>query len=325
MAETKKIIILGACGNIGKQMVDYFLDRLDDGYELIGTDVIHDEYVESRIPVIQLDINDEDGFAQLPQENVYAVIDLVGPMPGRMIGYHPETYVDTNVAGSFHVFQYAVRCHADRILYAKSFSDIIKRSEKELVLKDDMTPEFNYDNQHSVYTVTQLAAAELLKCMHAYYHIKAFIFRLPNIYFWSRNDSISMKGKPTKIMFRELIDQATAGAPIEVWGDPGRLKDMTYVKDVCQLFYRACFTDREYGFYNAGTGIGTSLLDQIKGIVEVFCEDKVSEIIMRPDKQNAPQYIMDISKAKAELGYEPAYSYMDMLRDMKRERELARY
>ena len=325
MAETKKIILLGACGNIGKQMVDFFLDRLDDGFELIGTDVIHDEYVESRIPVIQLDINDEDGFAQLPTENVYAVIDLVGPMPGRMIGYHPETYVTTNVVGSFHVFQYAVRCHADRILYAKSFSDIIKRSEKELVLKDDMVPEFNYDNQHSVYTVTQSAAAELLKCMHAYYHIKAFIFRLPNIYFWSRNDSISMKGKPTKIMFRELIDQATAGAPIEVWGDPGRLKDMTYVKDVCQLFYKACFVDREYGFYNAGTGIGISLLDQIKGIIEVFCEDKISEIRMRPDKQNAPQYIMDISKAKAELGYEPAYSYLDMLRDMKLERELARY
>lgn len=321
----KKIIIFGACGNVGKQMVDYFLDRLNGEYELIGTDIIHDEYIENKIPVYQVNINDKNSFKQLPMEDVYAVIDLVGPMPARMSGYHPEVYVNTNVLGSFQVFQYAVDCHADRILYAKSFSDIIKRSEKELVLKDDMTPEFNYDNQHSVYTVTQLAAAELLKCMHAYYHIKAFIFRLPNIYFWSKNDSISMKGKPTKIMFRELIDQATAGDPIEVWGDPGRLKDMTYVKDVCQLFYKACFTDREYGFYNAGTGIGISLLDQIKGIIEVFCEDKVSEIRMRPDKQNAPQYIMDISKAKTELGYEPAYSYLDMLKDMKRERELARY
>ena len=114
----KKIILLGACGNIGKQMVDYFLDRIDDGYELIGTDVIHDEYVESRIPLIQLDINDEDSFAQLPTENVYAVIDLVGPMPGRMIGYHPETYVTTNVAGSFHVCKYSVRWHHDRMLSA---------------------------------------------------------------------------------------------------------------------------------------------------------------------------------------------------------------
>ena len=67
MAEKKKIILFGACGNIGKQMVDYFLERLDEDYELIGTDVIHDDYIESRIPLIQLDINDQEAFAQLPK------------------------------------------------------------------------------------------------------------------------------------------------------------------------------------------------------------------------------------------------------------------
>ena len=316
MSESKKIIILGACGNIGKQMVDYFLERLDDGYELIGTDVVHDDYIESRIPLIQLDINDREGFNKLPSENVHAVIDLVGPMPGRMEGYHPEIYVDTNVAGSFNVFQYAVNCHADRILYGMSFSDILKRSEKELVLKaDQIFSKYKRQPKNEHYNSNYAVC----------FSIKAFIIRMPNVYFMARNENYSVKGVPTKIMFRELIDQATAGTPIEVWGDPGRLKDMTYVKDVAQLYYKACFTDREYGFYNAGTGIGTSLLDQIKGIIEVFCEDKVSEIIMRPDKQNAPQYIMDISKAKEELGYEPAYSYLDMLKDMKKERELERY
>lgn len=321
----KKIIIFGACGNVGKQMVDYFLDRLNGEYELIGTDIIHDEYIENKIPVYQVNINDKNSFKQLPMEDVYAVIDLVGPMPARMSGYHPEVYVNTNVLGSFQVFQYAVDCHADRILYAKSFSDIIRKAQKDLVLKTDIQPEYAYDSHHSVYTVTQITATELLKCFHAYYHIKAFIFRLPNIYFWSRNDTYNVNGKPHKIMFRELIDQATAGKTIEVWGNPSRQKDMTYVKDVCQIFYKACFTDREFGFYNVGTGIGVTLLDQIKGIVEVFCEDKVSEIQLRPDKQNAPQYIMDISEAREELGYEPQYSYIEMLKDMKRERELDRY
>lgn len=325
MKEPKKIIIFGACGNVGKYMVDYFLQRLSEDYELIGTDIIHDEYIEGKIPIYQVDINDKSSFEQLPNKNVYAVIDLVGPMPARMSGYHPEIYVNTNVSGSFNVFQYAVNCHADRILYAKSFSDIIKKAQTEIVLKADMRPEFNYDSHHSVYTVTQLAAVELLKCLHAYYHIKTFIFRLPNIYFWAKNDTYNVNGKLHKIMFRELIDEATEGNDIEIWGDPGRVKDMTYVKDVCQVFYKACFAAREYGFYNVGTGIGISLLDQIKGIIEVFCEDKVSEIHMRPDKQNAPQYIMDITEAKNELGYEPAYSYVEMLKDMKRERELARY
>lgn len=306
-------------------MVDYFLDRLEGEYELIGTDIIHDDYIESKIKVFHVDINDKNSFDILPSEDVYAVIDLIGPMPARMSGYHPEVYVKTNVLGSFQVFQYALDCHADRILYARSFSDIIKRAETELVLKTDMQPDYRYDSQHSVYTVTQNAAVDLLKCLHAYYHIKTFIFRLPNIYFWSRNDTYNVNGKLHKMMFRELIDQASEGKNIEVWGDASRLKDMTYVKDVCQIFFRACFADREYGFYNVGTGKGISLMDQIKGIIDVFTENKKSQIIMRPDKQNAPQYIMDIADAQNELQYEPAYSYHEMLLDMKKERELARY
>lgn len=71
---------------------------------------------------------------------------------------------------------------------------------------------------------------------------------------------------------------------------------MAYVKDICQAFYVGCFTDREYGVYKAGTGTGISLLDQIKGIIQVFDEKKTSRIIMGPDRPNAPQYIMDIKK-----------------------------
>ena len=44
---------------------------------------------------------------------------------------------------------------------------------------------------------------------------------------------------------------------------------------------------------------------------------------MRPDKPNAPQYIMDITPAREELGYMPRYNYLDMLRDFKKEMQNA--
>ena len=90
------------------------------------------------------------------------------------------------------------------------------------------------------------------------------------------------------------------------------------------MLFKAVFVDRECGYYNVGTGICTSLLEQIKGMVAVFGEDgKKSEIIMRPDKPNAPQYIMDIAPAVAELGYKPQYNYLDMLQDFKKEMLIA--
>lgn len=67
-------------------------------------------------------------------------------------------------------------------------------------------------------------------------------------------------------------------------------------------------------------------MDQIKGIAEVFCsKDKKSEIIMKPEMPNAPQYIMDITPAKDELGYVPQYNYIEMLQDMKRNMEYEKY
>ena len=42
---------------------------------------------------------------------------------------------------------------------------------------------------------------------------------------------------------------------------------------------KALFVDRQKGYYNVGTGIGTSLLDQIKGIVEVFGDDNKIKLI----------------------------------------------
>ena len=37
------------------------------------------------------------------------------------------------------------------------------------------------------------------------------------------------------------------------------------------------------------------------------------------DIENAPQYIMDITPAKLELGYAPRYDYISMLQDFEQE------
>lgn len=88
------------------------------------------------------------------------------------------------------------------------------------------------------------------------------------------------------------------------------------------MLYKAVISDRNFGYYNVGTGIGTSLIDQVKGMIDVFGEEgNKSQIIMRPDKPNAPQYIMDITPAIKELGYQPKYDYISSLKDFKLEME----
>ena len=90
------------------------------------------------------------------------------------------------------------------------------------------------------------------------------------------------------------------------------------------MFFKAWFVAKKFGFYNVGTGKGIKLIDQIKGYIKVFGGSKKSNILYSPERRNAPQYIMDITEAKQELGYEPKYDFISMIEDMKKEKELVR-
>ena len=317
----KKVLILGANGDIGKYLVDYLSCQVEEPFEIIASGRSNADFSKyDNVEYIRVDITNQKDFDRLPSD-IYAVIDLAGMMPARMEGFHPEQYIKTNIEGTLNVLEFCKNTAVDRIIYTQSFGDIKDYGDTMVELKPDLNPKYKYDTDHSVYVVSKNTAVELIKCYHAIYKLKSFIFRLPNIYFWSKNDTFYVDGKIKKIAWRYIIEQAEKGNDIEVWGDYSRVKDMIYVKDLCQMIYLSCLVDRDYGHYNVGTGIGTSLLEQIKGIVNVFGKDKKSNLIFMPDKPNAPQYIMNIENATADLGYLPKYNYLDMLNDMKKEKE----
>lgn len=320
----KNIIVFGASGNTGRYFIKYFLDHYcGTDYQVVATGTRETNFYDSlEVPYYQVDIRKKEEFEKLPGE-VYAVVDLAGAMPARMKGYDPYKYIDVNVTGNLNILEYCRKAKADRILFAQSFGDIKDHAEDNLLLTVDLPRKFSFTSDHTIYVMTKNFAVDMIENYHQMYGLKNFIFRLPTIYLYSPVDTYYVDGKQRKIGYRLLIDKARAGEPIEVWGDPERVKDMVYVKDFCQMLYRAVFADRNGGYYNVGTGVGTSLLDQIQGMIEVFgTPGKESELIMCPDKPNAPQYIMDITPAVSELGYKPEYTYRKMLIDFKKEMEI---
>lgn len=323
----KKIVVFGASGDTGKYFIDYLIKNENEKYEIIASGSRDCKYFEKiGITYIKVDITKKEEFEKLPKDNVYAVVDLAGLMPARMEGYEPYKYIDVNIAGNFNVLEYCRLNNVNKILYAQSFGDIKDYGETELVLKADMTPKFNYNTDHTIYVMTKNFTVDMIKNYNQRYGINAFIFRLPTIYLYSKVDTYFVDGKIHKIGYRLLMEKAMNGETIEIWGDENRVKDMVYVKDFCQMLEKALESERKFGHYNVGTGIGTSLKEQIEGIVEVFSpKDKKSKIIKNPNKPNAPQYIMDIQPARKELGYEPKYNYIDMLKDFKKEMEEKRF
>ena len=94
------------------------------------------------------------------------------------------------------------------------------------------------------------------------------------------------------------------------------------MKDCVQIIVKSLSAESQGGLYNVGTGVGTSMREQIEGIVQVFSPvGNPSKIVECPEKQNTASYVMDVSKTISELGYKPQYDYISYLNDMKSEME----
>lgn len=328
----KKIVIFGAGGTLGLYLTDHLANTLSaDEWEVIATGRSDIKFFDRYAPLVryvQADITDWDSFANLPQEDVYAVVHFAGALPAYMEGYDARRYVDANVMGTLNVLEYARSAGADRVLYTQTISDYTGYFGEMVELQDDMPRKPAMTGDHSVYAITKIAAEELGWHYCATYDMGFFAFRLPNIYcFMHDSKTLYHDGKPAVSSYRLMIDRARKGEPLEIWGDPKKGMDLIYVKDFCQMIEKALFAPKDAsGTYNVGTGVLTSLEDQVHNIVEVFCEPgAVSEISYRPDKHDCVNYFMNVDKARANLGYEPAYPPIAMLEDYKREMEADRF
>ena len=327
MISLKKILIFGATGNVGIYFTDYCKNKLSNEYEIIAIGRKNTSYFQdNKIQYINVDICKEEDFELIPTNNIYAIVNLAGIVPAYVKMYNPYEYVECNIMGSLRILEFARKNNVDRIIYTQTWADLAGYWDKIDLLEPMMSRKLCYTGDHALYSITKCTVLDMMKHYKEEYGIKDFIFRLPNIYLYNPRKTYYVNGIERPIRYRYMIDKAIRGQDIELWGDPEAYKDIIYVKDLCQMMYKALFVNRDGGIYNAGTGIKTTLKEQIEGIITTFTpKNRISNIIYIPTKKSFTSFVMDIQNARDELGYEPQYTYIDYLKDYKIEMEKKRF
>lgn len=324
----KNIVIFGATGNTGAYFVDYCKQHLDPKeYNLIAVGRKSTNwFAEQGIDYRQVDICNQEDFEKLPKEHVHAVVNLAGLLPAYLKKYDPFAYINTNVTGGMRVLEYARNTGADRVLYAQTWAEMAGYWGKHEVLSPKMERKLCYTGDHAFYAITKSMIVEALEHYYHEFGIKRFVFRLPNIYLYHPEKYYYVDYQPRPIGYRYMIDRAASGSDMELWGNPEAFKDIVYVKDFCQMMYKALFANVDGGTYNVGTGVKTTLRQQIEGMIQVFApENSNPKIIEYPEKATFTSFVMDIEDARRDLGYEPQYDYIAYLKDYKWEMEQNRF
>ena len=321
-----KILVLGATGTVGAYTA---LDLKEAGFDVLAIGKRESDggfFADHGIEYKSLDLRVERGFDALPARNVSSVVHFAGAMPAHMSGYEPGEYIESIMGGTLNVLEYARRSGAGSIVFSHSISDVLHLFGSGIPIPPDAPRGFPKKGDHSVYSVCKNAAVDLIEHYHCQYGLRRFVLRLPTIYAYHPNPFYFVDGKKKWMAFRLIMDQASRGAPIEIWGDPSSAKEIVYVKDFAQIVRKAVECVGDGGLYNVGRGVGVSLEEQVRGIIEVFSpRGRESDVVYRAELPNSPRFVFDISRTMDELGYAPRYGYKDYLVDFKREMELNRF
>lgn len=317
----KRVIVFGATGNLGAN-ISIYLQNI--GYEVIAVGHRKNDngfFADHGIKYYSVDIEKESDFKILPVDNIYAVLHFAGVLPAVMEGFSATPYIQSIIQGTLNVLEYTRTVGADRIIFPQTLFDIHHLFGSKTPIPADSQRQVP-EGDHWMYVIAKNAACDMIEHYYNNFGIKRFIFRLSRIYLYHPNPYTFTDGKKVLVSDRALIYKAIKGEPIEVWGDPYRVLETISIYDFLRIIEKALVAVVDGGIYNVGSG-GTTLEERVRGIVDVFSpKNNKSEISYCPEKPNGTQFVLDITKTKLELGYEPKFSWYDYLVKFKKEMEI---
>lgn len=325
------IIVFGATGFIGT----YLLDRLiSEGKNVLACDIseIGEAYCEARgIPYKRVDVTEKADFAGLPVDGIEAVVLLACVQPANVSErqYDPVDFIRVNVIGTLNVLDFCLRNRVPKVVYTCSHRNTqgMWASKSGTPIKESDGRAIKFTGEYAMFSISESAAADCVEHYCQAYGIEGVTLRLPPVYGYGPHTEIFKDGKPLKTGFQVFIERAEQGAPITLWGDPENGRDIVYVKDVVAAIDHALAKPGVAGLYNIASGRCLSLRQQAEAIIRVYSPPgKPSEIRFQPEVENLIEnYAYDIEKAKTVLGWEPKYTFEEMLIDYRTEMESRRF
>lgn len=315
----EKVLVLGATGNLGAYSA---IALKNAGFDVIASGKRESDngfFKNLGIPYYSIDITDKNSFNCLLNEGITIVADFAGELPSRCT-FDPSRLIKTITEATVNVLEFMRKANVKKIIFPTTPYDLFQYHENGLEIPADAPRSYPATGDHSVYAIAKNAAVDLIENYHNEYGISRFILRFFTIYQYHPNAYHFADGKMRMMPYRMLIDRAVNSEPITIYGNPNRVKEMVYIKDFTQVVVKAAQSSLEGGFYNIGSPQRVSLDEMIHGIVDIFSpKDSKSQITYDPTKPNTLQSMLDWSKTKKELGYEPKYTYLEMLKDFKLE------
>jgi UDP-glucose 4-epimerase len=290
-------LVTGGAGFIGSHLVDRLLAegrkvRVIDNFEIGRRANLRQHDDNPCLEIVEGDVADAAAVATAMAgvERVFHLAARADIVPSIQ---QPEAYFRANVDGTFVVLEAARRQQVGRFVYAAS-------SSCYGIPASYPTPETAPADPRYPYALTKYLGEQLVMHWASVYRLPAVSLRFFNVY-GPRARTSGTYGA----VFGVFLAQIIAGKPLTVVGDGEQTRDFTFVSDIVEALLTAARGGKSGEIYNIGSGRPAS----VNELVRELGSPPTIAIPKRPGEPDCT--FADISKIRADLGWEPKISFAE--------------
>lgn len=294
------VFITGVAGFIGSHVARALLRRGDEVFGLDNFDPFYDRAIKERnlaelkeapgFRFLEGDIRDPTALSRWgAQGSPGALIHLAAKAGVRPSLADPAGYADVNVMGTVRVLSFARDHSVPRVLFASS-SSVYGGNTNVPFSEDDFV-----DRPVSPYAATKKAGELLCHTFAHLYGMDIVSLRFFTVYGPGQRPEMAIH-KFTRRMFE--------GRELEIFGDGTARRDYTYIDDIVSGVLGALSAPPGYRVYNLGESATLSLADLV-ALLERATGVRAKRKFLPTQPGDVPVTFADVSRARAEIGYDP--------------------
>lgn len=301
----KKVLVIGGAGFIGSHVVAELLKEdvsevvIYDNFTRGKKEHIEDSLLDERCTIFPYggDLRDID-ILDKAVGNADCVIHLAAMWLLHCKDF-PRTAFEVNIAGTFNVLEACVKHNVEKLIYSSSASVYGDAVEVP------MTESHPFNNKN-FYGSTKIAGEAMCTAFNDRYGLNVIGLRYMNVYGPGQDQHAVYSG-----VVPIMLNKIDANESPTINGDGSQAYDFIYVEDVARSNVSALKSDTNYGFYNVGTEVQTSIKELCDTILRLKESDL--KVIYRPYSADDARALVQnrigsAVKAKDELGFQYKYS-----------------